>query len=89
MVHSKSGENLCTCGSPDRPFAVATDMWIEEKGKYWGQPVDQNYVVYGHYTQVIWPDTTKVGIATARNGDFVIVVAHYDPVGNFLGRSAY
>ena len=44
----------------------------------------------GHYTQMIWKDTKKVGIASAisKNGK-VYIVARYYPRGNFLGEYPY
>ena len=44
----------------------------------------------GHYTQMIWRDTKKVGIASAisKNGK-VYIVARYYPRGNFFGEYPY
>ena len=40
-----------------------------------------------HFTQVVWKNTSKFGIAkaTAANGN-VYVVARYSPPGNFPGQ---
>ena len=40
----------------------------------------------GHFTQIIWKGTTKVGAAVVRRGNIVVVVARYTPAGNFMGR---
>jgi len=40
--------------------------------------------VVGHFTQVVWAETTHVGMAT--NGDYV--VANYFPAGNMVGNEA-
>ena len=41
----------------------------------------------GHFTQVVWKDSKLLGIAQARsNSGKIIVVANYDPAGNFGGR---
>jgi hypothetical protein len=39
----------------------------------------------GHYTQIIWPSTTKVGcaMATAKGND--VLVCRYSPAGNYFG----
>lgn len=42
--------------------------------------------VTGHFTQVIWKSSTKLGAAFARSGNQIIVVAHYAPAGNVIGQ---
>jgi hypothetical protein len=44
----------------------------------------------GSYTQIVWPETTKVGMAKAvdaKGGTYV--VARYFPAGNIVGKSAW
>ena len=47
----------------------------------------------GHYTQIVWSDTTRVGCAKSlceANGEREEVgVCHYDPRGNIEGQSPY
>merc|ERR1712217_720289 len=38
----------------------------------------------GHFTQLVWKDTTTVGMAKSSDGKFV--VANYLPPGNFKGE---
>ncbi|MFL6829946.1 MAG: CAP domain-containing protein [Sphingomicrobium sp.] len=40
----------------------------------------------GHYTQIVWPTTTRVGCALASNGRSDYLVCHYSPAGNIDGR---
>jgi hypothetical protein len=44
----------------------------------------------GHYTQIIWRNTTEVGcgMATCSNGS-EIWVCNYNPPGNYLRQNAY
>ncbi|MEA1071543.1 CAP domain-containing protein [Sphingomonas sp. LY160] len=39
----------------------------------------------GHYTQVIWPTTTRVGCGTAANATDDFLVCRYSPRGNMPG----
>ncbi|KAK7422176.1 hypothetical protein QQZ08_009644 [Neonectria magnoliae] len=77
------GENLYMQSGTKTPYANATTMWIAEKSSYSGQAIDDNFAIYGHYTQIVWSSTTKVGmaIATGSNG-YTYVVARYSPPGN-------
>ena len=36
----------------------------------------------GHFTQVVWKETTEVGVGLATDGKRVFVVAQYRPAGN-------
>ena len=42
----------------------------------------------GHFTQVVWKGSTKLGVGIATRGSMVVVVARYSPAGNFMGRFA-
>ena len=39
-----------------------------------------------HYTQIVWPTTTRVGCAIATNAWADYLVCHYAPAGNIDGR---
>ena len=39
----------------------------------------------GHYTQIIWPTTQRVGCATAANRANEYLVCRYSPAGNVVG----
>lgn len=40
----------------------------------------------GHYTQIIWPSTRKVGCAVAPNSRNEVLVCRYWPAGNVIGE---
>jgi pathogenesis-related protein 1 len=85
------GENIFW-GSGSMYNAVdASKSWYNEIEQYvHGTLTNDNWSVAGHYTQMVWQSTTSVGIgvATCQDGA-VIVVANYDPPGNYLGQKAY
>lgn len=43
----------------------------------------------GHYTQIVWENTTKVGCGVATCDGRDIWVCQYDPPGNFIGEKPY
>ena len=45
-----------------------------------------NWLTVAHYTQIVWPTTTRVGctIHSSRSWDFLI--CRYSPPGNIDGR---
>ena len=47
--------------------------------------------VCGHYTQVVWRDSTAIGCARVdcNNGGGVFITCNYNPPGNYVGRSPY
>lgn len=43
----------------------------------------------GHYSQVVWRNTRKVGCAVAHNRENDFLVCRYWPAGNIYGQKAY
>ncbi|MCT7953457.1 CAP domain-containing protein [Ancylothrix sp. C2] len=43
----------------------------------------------GHYTQVVWSNTTEVGCAIVRVNGNDILVCRYNPPGNFIGQRPF
>eukprot|EP00004_Rigifila_ramosa_P012866 TRINITY_DN2827_c0_g1_i1.p1 TRINITY_DN2827_c0_g1~~TRINITY_DN2827_c0_g1_i1.p1 ORF type:complete len:545 (+),score=113.39 TRINITY_DN2827_c0_g1_i1:45-1637(+) len=99
FVHSTVGENLyATTATTDTP-ANAMSSWSSELANYIYNPAGQDstggYV--GHFTQMIWNATTKIGCGrtycpTLLNAGFTsgtMIVCHYSPPGNFLGQYPY
>ena len=92
MEHSSSderkgaGENLAMYGSTDpedkklSTTSLATDMWYAEVKDYdFDNPGFSMNT--GHFTQVVWKDTKKVGFGYAGK----YVVGRYEPTGNMMG----
>ena len=89
------GENLWT-GWGGRVWTPEEMIgeWIAEKANYRhgvfpnvSRTGDWNAV--GHYTQLIWRDTTHVGCAIETRGDRSVLACRYAPPGNIDGRTAY
>ena len=71
--------------------AEPVDHWYDEINLYdpsWygGDPPRDSFKVSGHFTQVIWKETQRLGVGLALNGNSFYVVANYDPHGNFFSK---
>lgn len=84
------GENLWWSSYFPRPNEVV-DAWAAEVEHY-------NYranrcdagEMCGHYTQVVWANTTAMGCgASVCEDDSVIWACHYDPPGNWVKQRPY
>jgi len=88
------GENLYVgSGTPDAATAIVA--WGDEDAMY-DYASNGCSGVCGHYTQIVWRDTTRVGCGFAdcdsvAGVDFAgrIWVCNYDPPGNFVGQQPY
>jgi uncharacterized protein YkwD len=83
FAHSKAkgaGENLAWGTNLSAKGAV--DLWYSEIGQYnFAAPVWSNEV--GHFTQVVWRNTTQIGCAAASCAGQIFWVCRYAPPGNF------
>ncbi|KAK0413703.1 hypothetical protein QR680_006950 [Steinernema hermaphroditum] len=100
--HSRSnlGENLYASGPPtnnDGPARDASASWWDELreigiGRYSANFRFSNSVSsrgVGHYTQMAWARTTKLGCGHAKCSRMNIVVCNYSPAGNYVGQQIY
>lgn len=92
LVHSGGpyGENLAG-SSGNLSGTAAVQLWVSEKAYY-------NYntnscapgKVCGHYTQVVWRRSVRLGCAKVRcNGGGTFIICNYDPPGNYAGQRPY
>ena len=65
--------------------AAAVDSWYDEIKDYdFKKGKSKNGGVVGHFTQLVWKDSTQLGIGVAKSSkNSVYVVANYHPGGNF------
>ena len=93
MEHSSNqfGENLYwSSGMGPTPEHVV-NSWASER-KYFNHQTKKcngNWAKCGHYTQVIWKKTERVGCAKVTCGDEQVWVCNYDPPGNYTGIDPY
>lgn len=89
----KYGENLAVNASALK----GAERWYGEKEDYTAGtaiPEDFSQFKAGHYTQMVWKGSTKIGagVAVVKEGRFkglVVVVCNYDPPGNVIGEKPY
>lgn len=84
------GENLFI-GSSDQAVIDAVESWENEKSDYSGQPLNKSvWSVAGHYTQMVWRNSTELGCAkVVACDDKLIVICNYAPSGNHIGEKPY
>ena len=84
-----TGENLYYFWTSDRNLTIsgaeAVDSWYDEIKDYdFSKGKSKNKGVVGHFTQLVWKDSTQLGIGVARSSkNSVYIVANYHPGGNF------
>jgi pathogenesis-related protein 1 len=86
------GENIFW-GSSAKSYSPldASTSWYSEISKYtYAQLNSDNWYPAGHYTQMVWRNTTLMGagVAICPDGE-IIVVANYNPPGNYMGEYPY
>jgi len=92
------GENMYYSSDPRATYRQAVEGWDSEVRDYdydTNRPKTPGKAV-GHYTQVVWADSTKVGCAKkycpsiqGRSSGGVIIVCQYDPLGNMRNKKPY
>ncbi|XP_031786448.1 uncharacterized protein LOC100680164 [Nasonia vitripennis] len=99
----KVGQNIATIGTTGDVDSLKLEdlvlMWYNEVehfdknnvGRFSGRGANGNAV--GHYTQILWAQTTKIGCGAVKykDGDFnrFFLVCNYGPAGNYIGEPMY
>ncbi|KAL5254582.1 hypothetical protein ACHWQZ_G014133 [Mnemiopsis leidyi] len=90
------GENIWAYYMTRGKLKKTDEQMAEEAIKAWYDEVKKYSYIFpgfskktGHFTQVVWKDTTKVGMAIAKDSEKAFVCANYAPQGNVLARSEF
>ncbi|XP_037276373.2 Golgi-associated plant pathogenesis-related protein 1-like [Rhipicephalus microplus] len=90
---SEYGENVYVKWSSNPNHQItgreAVESWYSEISDYRWDGSDPDVDAVGHFTQLIWKETTRMGCAQARGPtNKILVVANYAPPGNVVGKFA-
>ena len=90
-IRKEFGENLAMYSNKIASASDVVDYWATEKEcfDFKSRKCVNNNFQCGHYTQIIWKNTVKVGCAVVLCNDKQIWVCQYDPAGNWFGEEAY
>ncbi|QIG52951.1 hypothetical protein G6N82_01135 [Altererythrobacter sp. BO-6] len=88
------GENLWAGTASRFSHQSMVGAWIGEKQYYLHDRFPYvsstgNWQDVGHYTQIIWRSTTRLGCGLATGGNWDYLVCRYAPPGNVSGQYAY
>lgn len=86
-----TGENLWMGTRGTYSYESMIGGWTSEQryfrpGVFPSVSSSGNWEDVGHYTQMVWPTTTRVGCAIASNAHNDFLVCRYSPAGNVMGR---
>ena len=88
------GENLWFGTKDDYAPEEMIGFFIDEgkqfkRGRFPDVSTTGRWEDVGHYTQLVWKDTSEVGCALASNARRDILVCRYSPAGNIVGQPVF
>lgn len=91
---TQQGENLWKGTSNHFSYTQMVDRWGDEKKNFNGGVSPNfshtgNFGDVGHYTQMVWKNTTQVGCAVVDGNGNAVLVCRYDPSGNVAGQRPF
>lgn len=92
-IRGKEGENLWWGTAEAFSYTDMVGMWGNEKNNFrygvFPDVTTSRSAVVGHYTQIVWKNTTSVGCALVGNGTTDFLVCRYAAPGNVIGQKPY
>ena len=93
-VAQTEGENLWMGTEGHWTLEEMIQDWADEKklyryGVFPKGSTTGNWEDIGHYTQMVWRDTTEVGCAEVTGRGYDYLVCRYAPPGNYEGEKPY
>lgn len=94
----RRGENLFAITDQGMDVPLAVGNWYEEREHYnFSTATCDPGQMCGHYTQVIWSKTERIGCGShfcetlqgVEEGNIHLLVCNYEPPGNVKGRKPY
>ncbi|KAL8037239.1 hypothetical protein ABFX02_11G026900 [Erythranthe guttata] len=86
------GENIFWGSGDGWSPSQAAAAWVSERRGYnYRSNSCSGGQQCGHYTQIVWRDTRRIGCArvVCDDGTGVFMTCNYDPPGNFVGERPY
>jgi hypothetical protein len=88
------GENLFLGSKGHFPPEAMVGRWIDEKAHFKAGVFPDNSRTgdledVGHYTQLMWRTTSRVGCAVRPSEDYEILVCRYSQAGNVIGERPF
>lgn len=88
------GENIWQGSAGAFSLTDMVESWGSEKenftnGIFPDVSTTGNWADVGHYTQIVWRDTTEVGCGLATGNGWDVLVCQYSPPGNIMGRKPF
>ena len=94
MGPGHEGENLFTGTRGAYRYPEMIGYWVAEQKNFTNVAVPASsrtgkFGDVGHYSQIVWRGTQRVGCALASNATDDYLVCRYSPTGNVFGYKAY
>ncbi|KAL2927626.1 Pathogenesis-related protein 1A [Bienertia sinuspersici] len=91
LGHGPYGENIASGSGAFMTGLAAVQLWVNEKADYdYYSNTCASGKVCGHYTQVVWRDSARIGCARVQcNNGWYFVTCNYDSPGNWVGEQPY